>query len=593
VHDPASQIGTGRWLGLGLAAAIVALALLRLLAFGWANVAQDDARYLYVGLSVLDGRGAVTEAGRSVLIRSPLYGMTLALPARILGVDPFAGGHVVAAALTIGGLLGALRLAWLLGGPAAALLTAAALAADPYVWWLLPTMRVDPAEAAGLVGVILLLAGPTLPRALAGGGLFGLTVLVKEAAVLAAFLPLAWLGSVPPRRVVALGLAFGLAALVVAGWWWVYVFTQTGALFPLNAIVATADRGVRSPVELPRLLPGGLAIAVAIFAGITWAVFAWQHRDDPRARLLMIAGGALVPPSLFAYLYGLHARQFAPLVLLTSIAGGAAAASALRSLALWGRQRRSAGRRQDAPLVSRSAGVTLSIVLAALVVTGQLAAPGVYRTSLAASVADWLRPQLRPGDAIVATFNERSYLAVALYGRASVRVVPVDEIDPGRDPGRFVWIGPRGERMLGIPRQGWRRVLGSEDVRFLVLIGPDAFTPSELRPLLERDPESFVPLTVLSERGRSAEIFSVRPAAARNSLAGLMALGPAAVIAWIGSDDPDADVRLGDEAPLVVGGSADLKALRSRLPGSLCLRPAPVGLQAWAEQLLAGSRCGD
>ena len=43
--------------GLLLVAPLVALAILRLAHYGWADVAPDDARYLNVGLAVLAGRG--------------------------------------------------------------------------------------------------------------------------------------------------------------------------------------------------------------------------------------------------------------------------------------------------------------------------------------------------------------------------------------------------------------------------------------------------------------------------------------------------------------------------------------------------------
>ena len=60
-------------IAVGLAIAIVGLALARI-AGGWAALAPDDARYLFVGLSILDGQGAVTPGGDPYLMRSPVYG---------------------------------------------------------------------------------------------------------------------------------------------------------------------------------------------------------------------------------------------------------------------------------------------------------------------------------------------------------------------------------------------------------------------------------------------------------------------------------------------------------------------------------------
>ncbi len=61
-----------------LVAVVAIVGVLRLAMFGWAGIAPDDARYLYVGLSTLAGDGPVTPSGNVFLLRSPLYGILLA-----------------------------------------------------------------------------------------------------------------------------------------------------------------------------------------------------------------------------------------------------------------------------------------------------------------------------------------------------------------------------------------------------------------------------------------------------------------------------------------------------------------------------------
>ena len=60
-QPPTARRRTG--IAAGLVLAIVGIGLARIAISGWAPLAADDARYLYVGLSILDGQGAVTPSG--------------------------------------------------------------------------------------------------------------------------------------------------------------------------------------------------------------------------------------------------------------------------------------------------------------------------------------------------------------------------------------------------------------------------------------------------------------------------------------------------------------------------------------------------
>ena len=69
----------------------VVVAIARLVLFGWAGVAPDDARYVFVGLSTFDGHGPITPSGNVFLLRSPVYGIAVAAGSVIARNDPVAG----------------------------------------------------------------------------------------------------------------------------------------------------------------------------------------------------------------------------------------------------------------------------------------------------------------------------------------------------------------------------------------------------------------------------------------------------------------------------------------------------------------------
>ena len=189
---------------------------------GWAPVAPDDARYLFVGLSIFGGDGPVTPSGDVFWLRSPVYPMLLASGSVLVGGDPLDGARV-------GRHSSSPSCAWSApcdsagcwAGRAAPSARRLALAAMPIVWRLTPTLRIDLPQTAGVIAVLLAVWRPTTRRWAVGGVLFGLTILVKESVLPMALLPLALLGTEPLRRVVELGAVFLVAALLTAGWWWV------------------------------------------------------------------------------------------------------------------------------------------------------------------------------------------------------------------------------------------------------------------------------------------------------------------------------------------------------------------------------------
>ena len=308
-------------IAVGLGAAIVAVVLLRTALFGWSPVAPDDARYLFVGLSVLAGDGPVTPSGSLFLLRSAVYGVALAAGSVTVGGDPITGAQVVALALAIACLLGAIRLAWLLAGPGGAAGTAVALLATPIVWRLVGSFRIDLPQTAGVIAILLAVWRPTTRRWALGGVLLGLTVLVKETVLPLALLPLAMLGLEPARRVATWLAVYLGAAVLTAGWWWVAVWLGAGVVFPLNAIGVVAARDVGLAIRIAPSALGLVALAVA-----SWAVLAARARTGRGPRLLVAAAACLVPAALYAASQGLNARNYAGLAVLSAVAIGATGA---------------------------------------------------------------------------------------------------------------------------------------------------------------------------------------------------------------------------------------------------------------------------
>lgn len=345
--------------GLGVALlglCLVALEVVRIAAFGWGRVAPDDAQYVYVGLSTLAGDGPRTPGGNVFLLRSPVYGLALAAGGRLFG-NPIDGARVVALALSLAALVEAIWLAWRLGGMPASIGTSVALLASPLVWRLLPTMRIDLPQTAGVLAVLIALLDPTVRRGVIGGAMLGVTVLVKEVVLLLAVLPIATIGFIPARRTGIVWLSYLAAAVIVAGWWWLVVWVRAGVIFPANALAVIDQREV---IASPETTP--FEIIAAIVMVLAWFVVALRARRQYPARLLLVAAACLVPPAAYAALNGLNERNSAGLVVLSSVAIGVAAAELAE---------RVRARRGGAPSQWAAAGVAIVAGVAAIVLGQQ------------------------------------------------------------------------------------------------------------------------------------------------------------------------------------------------------------------------------
>jgi hypothetical protein len=556
-HDPLDR----RVVALGLVAAIVAFVLVRAALVGWAPTAPDDARYLFVGLSMLGGDGPVTPSGDIFWLRSPVYPLILAGGSGLVGGDPLDGAHLVATFFAIVCLVGAVRIGWLLGGAGAAIGTAVALAAMPILWRLTPTLRIDLPQTAGVVAVLLVVWRPTTRRWALGGVLFGLTVLVKESVLPMALLPMALLGAEPLRRVATLAMAFLAAAFVTAAWWWVLVWFGTGQVFPLNALDVITAREVERGLGLGRttLVFGGVAI-------VGWAAMLVRARVDVGARLVIVAALCLLPAAAYAAKNGLDGRNYAGLAALSSVAIGVAAAMAAR----WVSSRIGGGRLLRAGVL---AVVALSV--AGVVVAGQRAAGPVPPAGVADALATWLRANTTPGDRIAMTFRDREAIALQLFDSVEVANLFPTRVQAEDDPGTFLWMGLRDQQLFGYRRADWDRALTDPAVRYVVMSGPHPFHPTELlSAMADRPIPGLERVASIDGEGGQAEVFAVDPT--------ILALGPEsaptamsaeAALAWLDLAEPTgkviADGRLLAAGPIVSGDAVpELLARLGMCPAS-------------------------
>lgn len=569
-----APLATAAVVAVGVVMAVIGLGLARVAA-GWWPLSPDDARYLFVGLSVLDGAGAVTPSGAPYLQRSPVYGISLALGSALLGGDPLDGARVVATSAALLGLLGATRVAWLTAGPGAAAGTAVALAAIPIVWQLLPSLRIDLPQTALVVALLLTAWRPTVRRWAAAGVVLGLVVLVKETALPLVLLPLALVGLVPVTVVRRLAVAYGAAAMVTAGWWWVVVYVASGQVFPANALAVVEARDVSGSL---RLSLSALPLAMAAIIG--WVVVTWRARRESGSRLLLGAGLGLAPAAIYAAGQGLNARNFAAVAVLSAIAIGIGGATLLATV----REQRAG----PAPRRRSTAAVTL-IALLAIVGFG-VVGPAVGQTSIGRPGSDrlteeivaWVDDHVPDGGRIATFFREREVLALRRFGRTEVGLVGVRRVAAADDPATYLWMGLRDAQLFGYARETWRVALTELAPALLIAVSPHPFTPLEL---LDRERGAsaipgLTPVATLAADGDRADILRIDPVEVRRATNAVsLHLSADAALAWLdlagavdGADD--AVMRLLAARPVVSG--AEIPALLDRLGGHACAIPGPA-----------------
>jgi hypothetical protein len=565
-----SRLGRGRSPGGLLLMAspllfVVGLGAIRLAFGGWDAMSPDHARYIYAGMSVLADRGYVNEAGGPFLVRAPAYPLLVGAAYRLAGSG---GAHLIAWLLGVGGLILAVGLAARIGGWLAGLATALTLVALPIFWPQLVTIGVDMPLAGLYLAAIGLILRPTHLRWLAAGATLGIAVLVKETvAPAAALLPLAWL---PPlstltwRRWTGLTVSFWAAVVVVASWWWVFVWRETGMIFPLNSLAAI----VRD--EEPAMTAGRpLFLAIAVVGVAAWALVTVRRRADPAIRVIAAAGLALAPTVIATLALDQAIRNLSGLVTLGSIGFGVAMADVVELARIrWGPAR---GRILAAGLIG---------ILFAAALGGQVAVTPAQDDPLPGQIAELARRAVDSREAVVSTFRYRSALGVELFdSRISVRLIPIAVVSRAGDPDRFLWLGERRGTLFGLSRAGWERSLGSRRASYLVVARPHALSPSELLPALISATGRDLGLAHLGElrgpEGR-ADVFDVDPDRIAAPVALRLHAQPAALVHWLdlasefGEDG--AERRLVDVRPVVLPRSPELAELAERLGRRACFR---------------------
>ena len=554
--------------GSASSSALVALAVVRVALDGWAAVAPDDARYLYVGLSILHGQGPVDPSGSIYLARSPVYGLLLASGSVLLGGDPLAGARIVALALALLGLAVAVRLGWLLAGVGGAVGTAIALVATALVWRLAPSMRIDLAQTAAVVATLWAIWRPTTRRWALGGVLLGVSILIKETALPLLILPIALVGFVPNPRVIRLGAVFLGAAIATAAWWWIVVWVSSGQVFPLNALAVLEARDVAVPLRIGRSAAPLLAAAI-----VGWGLVAWRARHAPGAtpaaggRRRARAGRAVrrEPRSECAQLRrsrgavgGRHRggrgvgrgraseRGAQPV-------GQPAAQSPPRSR--WPRWRSSPSPRRSSASVTPAASCPITS---------------------SDDLAGWLAANVPEGGRVVMAFRERDAMALRRFGKGEVDLLPVTRVRATDPLEGYLWVGLRDRQLFGYPRAAWATALTEPVADALVLVGPHPFTPSDLAP--DAGAAARLGLTLaatLDEGADRVEIYRVDAAAAiARTPDAATHLSVEAARAWldlVGSDA--AAARFLAARPVVTGSDVAIRELVRRLGTIACVDP--------------------
>lgn len=559
-------------IAVGAILALVGLALATL-AGGWVALAPDDARYLFVGLSVLDGQGPLTPSGDVYLQRSPTYGVTLALGSRLIGGDPVVGAHLVSAATALLGLSGALRLAWLNVGPGAVVGTAIALAGTPLIWSLLPSARIDLTQTALMVAVLLLAQRPTMLRWTMSGIALGVTILVKETALPLAALPLALATIVPGHVARRLAVAYLAAAGLTAGWWWVVVYAASGQVFPANALAVAEARDVTGALRV-----GWTAIPLVAASILGWIVVARRARSDLRARLLVASALGLVPASAYAASLGLNARNFVGIAVLSAIAIGIGGATLIGRTRAWASVTRTRTRSALATVTT----LALAITAVALPLVGQASVQRPGDDRLTDDIVAWVDAHVRVGESITMAFREREAVAVRRYGRTDVRLLSVRRVDASEDPATYLWMGVRDSQLFGYTRATWVARLTEPPAAFLVLVGPHPFTPVELTARAEGDAAlpGLTSVATFDVGADHADVFHVDAAGVAGGTGDVpLHLSADAALAWLnlagGPDgDDDALARLLAAQPVVSG--AAMPDLLERIGGRACAVPGPA-----------------
>ncbi len=271
-------------------AAVFLVALAVVHPFG---VTFDEAKYLGIGYSMVEGHGPQNVFGGYFLSHAPVWPTVVVAPAVVLGIDPLVVGRVLNALAAVALILLSAALAWRVN-PTAAAVAAIALLATTYFHELTRTARLD-VPAATLAVAYLALGLVAVRRgsvglSIAAGVLFALGFLVKEIN-----LPLAPV----PVLVAILHRQAWRPVLRATGW---LTLSATVGVAPWFIFVADVnDRVYRLGTPGWTLLPIGVALLAFGVAAVVAAVLQapdasrrLEARLDGRARTWLVVAVTIV-----------------------------------------------------------------------------------------------------------------------------------------------------------------------------------------------------------------------------------------------------------------------------------------------------------
>ena len=274
-----------------VAAAVVFVAVLALLPPF--PVTFDEARYVGVGYSMVEGQGPQTVFGGYFLPHAPVWSTLVVAPAVALGIDPLAVGRALNALSGVGLILLSAALAWRIR-PAAGALAAIGLLATTYILELTRTSRLDiPSTTLAVAYLVLGLVAVRRPSArypIAAGLLFGVAFLVKEIVLPLAPVPIlaAVLHGQPWRSILRSAGWLVLSATVVVAPWFMFVAGETDRVYRLGTPGWTL-----APIGLA-LLALGLFGVIGSRLEMPAAATGLAGRVEGRARTWIVAGTTIL-----------------------------------------------------------------------------------------------------------------------------------------------------------------------------------------------------------------------------------------------------------------------------------------------------------
>ncbi len=270
-------------------AAIFGIALALVPPFG---VTFDEAKYLGIGYSLIEGHGPRIVFGGYFLLHGPVWPSVVVGPAVALGIDPLDVGRALNGISGVGLILLGAGLAWRIR-PAAAAFAAIALLATTYLHELTRTARLDvPAATLAVaylaLGLLATRRGST-PYAILAGFLLAVAFLVKEIALPLALVPIlvAILHRGPWRPILRTTGWLTLSATIGVAPWFIFVAQQSHRVYRLGTPGWTL-----LPIGLA-LLGFGLACVIASRFDVP-AIARRARRLDGQFRTWLVAGVTIV-----------------------------------------------------------------------------------------------------------------------------------------------------------------------------------------------------------------------------------------------------------------------------------------------------------